>query len=256
MSGPERQAKPESWHEHRARRHSEWAAPFFTLEWFWEWILWALGNWKFVAVLERLGSFSVLVAVIFYFAESGKRTLAGHYQAWQVINTAQGKGGSGGRIEALQQLNKDHVPLTGVDAGGAFLQRLSLADALLLRCNFSGADLRESHFERAQMQNSDLSSANFRYADLADANLAGSTLRDADFSYASLAGADLTGVDFRQADLRRADLRGARCSHLSDAKLANIYGIRNASADIMQRLTAAGAVAIETDEAWDALEHK
>ncbi len=39
------------------------------------------------------------MAVIFYFSESGDRLKQKHYQAWQVINTAQGKGGSGGRIE-------------------------------------------------------------------------------------------------------------------------------------------------------------
>jgi hypothetical protein len=78
---------------------------FFTLEWCWDWAAWALNNWAFVEVLERLGSFSVLVAVVFYFAESGKRTRQGYYQAWMVINTAQGKGGSGGRIEALQHLS-------------------------------------------------------------------------------------------------------------------------------------------------------
>ena len=41
--------------------------------------------------------------LIFYFADQGGRLKQKHYQAWQVINTAQGKGGSGGplRIVAL-----------------------------------------------------------------------------------------------------------------------------------------------------------
>src|SRR5579871_6672572 len=62
------------------------------------------GRWGagLLDVLEHLGTFSVLIAVIFYFADSGNRRKQKHYQAWQVINTAQGKGGSGGRIEALQ----------------------------------------------------------------------------------------------------------------------------------------------------------
>jgi hypothetical protein len=254
MFRPERQTKPESWRQHRLHKRSAWAQLFFTLEWFWEWTIWALNNWKFVEVLERLGSFSVLVAVIFYFAETGKRTRAEHYQAWQVINTAQGKGGSGGRIEALQQLNKDHVSLTGVDASGAFLQRLNLDDANLLRCNLSGADVRESRFERAELRNSNLSSANFRGADLSGANLRGSILRDADFSDALLVNTDLTGVDLSRADLRHADLRGVRCSFLAAATLANIYGVQHASADLLQRLTAAGAIALESDDAWERLE--
>nr|HEX4773575.1 pentapeptide repeat-containing protein [Bryobacteraceae bacterium] len=254
MSHPERQTKPDGWRQHRLHKRSAGAQLFFTLEWFWEWVIWALNNWRFVEVLERLGSFSVLVAVVFYFAETGKRTRAEHYQAWQVINTAQGKGGSGGRIEALQQLNKDRVPLTGVDASGAFLQRVDLADARLLRCNFSGADMRESRFERAEMANSDLSSANFRGANLSGADLRGSALRDADFSDANLANTDLTGVDLSRADLRHTDLRGVRCSFLSGAKLANIYGVQHASADLLRRLTAAGAVALESDDAWERLE--
>ena len=81
-----------------------------------------LSRWSFLEVLEYLGSFSILIAVIFYFSESGDRLKQKHYQAWQVINTAQGKGGSGGRIEALQELDEDGVPLVGVDVSGAFLQ--------------------------------------------------------------------------------------------------------------------------------------
>src|SRR6201997_5166166 len=107
-------ARPENWAEHRRRLRPGASWLFFALEWCLDWVAWALSNWKFVEVLERLGSFSVLIAVIFYFAESGKRTRAGHYQAWQVINTAQGKGGSGGRIEALQELKSDRGPLVGV----------------------------------------------------------------------------------------------------------------------------------------------
>ena len=54
------------------------------------------------------GDFLGIGAVIFYFTESGDRRKQKHYHAWQVINTAQGKNGSGGRIEALQELNEDH----------------------------------------------------------------------------------------------------------------------------------------------------
>ena len=77
--------------------------------------------------------------MIFYFTEAGDRKKQKHYQAWQVINTAQGKGGSGGRIEALQELNQDHVPLVGVDASEASLQGLRLHKANLLRCNLSAS---------------------------------------------------------------------------------------------------------------------
>jgi hypothetical protein len=75
------------------------------------------GPLGFFEVLEYLGVFSVLIAIVFYFSEAGDRRKQKHYQAWQVINTAQGKGGSGGRIEALQELNIDRIPLVGVIFG-------------------------------------------------------------------------------------------------------------------------------------------
>ena len=37
-----------------------------------------------------------------------------NYEAWQVINSAQGKGGSGGRIDALHELASNGVSLAGV----------------------------------------------------------------------------------------------------------------------------------------------
>jgi len=49
-----------------------------------------------------------------------------HYQAWQVINSAQAKGGSGGRIDALEELHPTVVPRL-VDVSDAFLQGLILA---------------------------------------------------------------------------------------------------------------------------------
>jgi len=90
-------------------------------------------------VLEHSETF--LIAVIFYFADSGNRKKQKHYQAWQAINTAQGKGGSGGRIEALQELNADHVSLIGIEASGAFLQGLSIRRAGIPSFKRSGSHL-------------------------------------------------------------------------------------------------------------------
>src|SRR5271157_1643354 len=138
--------RPEPWQTKRdALRHS-WLVPLLAIDWVSEWMAYLLSNWSFLEVLEYLGSFSVLVAVIFYFSESGDRVKQKHYQAWQVINTAQGKGGSGGRIEALQELNADGVPLVGVDVSGAYLQGIRLSGAHLTRSNFSAADVRDGKF--------------------------------------------------------------------------------------------------------------
>jgi hypothetical protein len=83
--------RPEPWAVGRERIKCSWLVPFFGLEWGWEWVAYLLSNWKFLEVLEYMGSLSVLVAVLFYFSESGDRTKQKHYQAWQVINTARVK---------------------------------------------------------------------------------------------------------------------------------------------------------------------
>src|ERR1700678_2219395 len=130
-----RRTRPAPWTTRRLSAARGWLVPFTAAEWGLEWLAFALSNWTLLEVLEYLGSLSVLVAVIFYFAETGDRIKQRHYQAWQVINTAQGKGGSGGRIEALHELNEDRVPLVGVDVSGAFLQGLELVKARLMRAS-------------------------------------------------------------------------------------------------------------------------
>src|SRR6516162_4927610 len=144
--------KPIPWATRKQEIRRWWTRPFWALEWFWEWIAYLLNNWTFLEVLEYVSTFSVLIAVIFYFAEAGDRKKQKHYQAWQVINTAQGKGGSGGRIEALQELNQDREPLVGVDASEAFLQGIRLPKANLLRCDLHAADLRDSVLSGSNME--------------------------------------------------------------------------------------------------------
>src|SRR5215471_11996609 len=175
--------RPAEWNVIEREVKHRWMLPVRRLEWIFEWVAFALSRWSFLEVLEYLGSFSVLVGVIFYFSESGDRIKQRHYQAWQVINTAQGKGGSGGRIEALQELNEDKVPLVGVDVSSAFLQGLKLERASLIRADFSAADLRGSDLEVADFTDADLHSSNFR----------GSDLEGASFRQANLSGADLLG---------------------------------------------------------------
>src|ERR1700759_2239721 len=164
-------ARPPAWSEHKARHRVGWMLPFHKLEWCLQWTAWALGNWALLEVLEYLGTFSVLIAVIFYFAESGKRTRQRHYTAWTVINTAQGKGGRGGRIEELEELNHDGVALTGLDGSLAFLRGVRLPHAMLTRCSFEAADLRMSVFQGADLSFCNLRSANFRETDFERAKL-------------------------------------------------------------------------------------
>jgi hypothetical protein len=227
-------------------RHS-WAVPLWAFEWFWEWIAYILSNWSFLEVLEYLGSFSIVIAVIFYFSESGDRLKQKHYQAWQVINTAQGKGGSGGRVEALQELNADRVPLVGVDVSGAFLQSIHLQNARLVRSTFSGADLRESDFASADFSDADLRSANFRQSNLQNAHFQHANLDDADLWGADLSGADLSGATIISADLRFANLADVHWRELRNLKNANIFGAKNAPDGFIPWALQHGAVQIESN---------
>jgi Pentapeptide repeats (8 copies) len=198
--------RPEPWASRRKRITQSWTLPFVKLE----------------------RGLSILFAVLFYFSESGDRLKQKHYQAWQVINTAQGKGGSGGRIEALQELNADRIPLVGVDVSGAFLQGINLAKARLLRANFDSADLRDSDFHLADFTDADLKSANFRGSNLSKANFLRADLSGSDLGDADLAEANLAGANLDDADLGGANLAGLQWREIASAKNATIEGVRNA----------------------------
>jgi hypothetical protein len=239
--------RPASWAIRKAGIKHAWAVPLWKFEWYWEWIAYVLSNWSFLEVLEYLGSFSILIAVVFYFSESGDRLKQKHYQAWQVINTAQGKGGSGGRVEALQELNADRVPLVGVDVSGAFLQGIHLERARLLRSNFNASDLRDSDLAYADFSDADLRFANFRQSDLRNANFQRASLQDADLSGADLANADLTGATLTNADLRFANLSNVLWRDARALKNTNIFGVKNAPEGFVSWALQRGAVQIESD---------
>jgi hypothetical protein len=238
----ERRSRPAPFLDRMRSPAPRWVRPFLALEWVWEWIAFPLSNWAFLEVLEYLGSFSVLVAVILYFSESGDRIKQRHYQAWQVINTAQGKGGSGGRIEALQELNADHVPLVGVDVSSAFLQGIRLRNADLLRSNFSAADLRKGDLNGCNFMLANLGSANFRGAQLDHASFVQADLRNADLNGAGLAGADLTGTMLDDADMRGTDLSNIQWKSLRSITGANLAGAKNAPAEFIDWAMKNGAV--------------
>jgi len=241
-----RRKRPDPWAIRKQAITRAWTKPLWAFEWFCEYGAYLLNNWSFLEVLEYLGSFGVVIAVVFYFAESGDRIKQKHYQAWQVINTAQGKGGSGGRIEALQELNKDGVPLVGVDLSGAFLQGIHLDHAHLVRSNFSAADMRNSDLAFVDLSDSDLTGANLRQSSLRNANLENAELDAADLWGADLAGADLSGATLNQADLRNANLANIKWRG-TDLEGANIFGAKNAPEGFVAYALKHGAVQNESD---------
>jgi hypothetical protein len=248
--------RPQPWSLHRKRAKFAWLIPLYWFEWVSSWVAYWLQGWAFLEALEYIGTFSILFAVILYFVEGRDRIKQKHYQAWQVINTAQGKGGSGGRIDALEELWADSVPLVGVDVSDAFLQGLHLDGAELLRANFRAADVRGGSFRGAQLEFADLTSANFRGASFNKADLRNANLQDTDFTGADLSEADLEGVDLSKADLRDTNLRDIKWEKIADLKLANIHGVRNAPPNFLTWAAAKGAVSIESDAEWLALSAK
>jgi Pentapeptide repeats (8 copies) len=234
--------KPETWAERRARVRRGWARPFLWLEHQMNWLAYFLSNWAFLEVLEYLGSFGVLIAVIFYFAESGDRLKQKHYQAWQVIDLAEGKGGNGGRIDALEELNEDGVSLVGVNLSSAFLVGVRLPKANLARATFEAADARRAQMRGADVEDASLRSANLRGAALERVSFERSVLDDADLSGADLQSADLTGASLENTDLRNTDLEGVKWTELRSVKGANIYGVKNAPAKFLDWARAHGAV--------------
>jgi hypothetical protein len=234
--------RPEKWATMMSGVKRRWMIPFRAFEWLWEWVAYALSHWSFLEVLEYMGSFSVLIGVIFYFSESGDRIKQRHYQAWQVINTAQGKGGSGGRIEALQELNEDHVPLVGVDVSSAFLQSIRLERANLLRANFNAADVRGGNLDAAVLSYTDLHAANFRGSHMAHASFLDADLHDADLVSANLEGANLDEADLSAVDLRSAKLKDIQWRRIRSVKDANIADVQDAPEGFVEWALKNGAV--------------
>jgi hypothetical protein len=225
---------PRPWKSFRASIRRRWMVPLWFIDWLAEWAAFGLGRLAFLELLEYCSTLSLLVAVIFYYLEAPQRAQLRHYQAWQVINTAQGKGGSGGRIDALGQLNDDHIALVGVDVSDAFLQGVRLDGADLTRANLASADMRNAHLAGVNLQ-----SANMHYTNLRQADLHGAVLRDADLTNADLSGADLSNVDLSRVTLDGVDLSDTDLSGVVNWKNGagpqgvNIEGVRNAPAGFL-----------------------
>jgi hypothetical protein len=71
-------------------------------------------------------SIAIASTAVIFFLEIPDRKKRNHYEAWQVITAGLGHAGNGGRIQALQDLNKDKVDLEGVAAPDADLSGINL----------------------------------------------------------------------------------------------------------------------------------
>lgn len=134
-----------------------------------------------------------------------------HYLAWQTINLAASQPASGGRIEALEALVRDHVSLLRIQAEGAVLTGIDLHRANMAQSNFKGALLGGANLQETVMGGSDLEGAYFgiaklQYALLPGSNLAGANFMSADMRHAYLRGAELRGAGFTNTNLTSASL--------------------------------------------------
>lgn len=213
-----------------------------------------LKMWSLATILALISIISIFT--VFIFKERDDRRMetedqrkAKHYQAWQVIFAAQGKPGGGGRIDALQDLNRDGVSLAGVDLSKAHLPKLNLENADLLRANLTEAALWEANLAKANLEG-----ANLAKAVLVDANLAGAWFRGANLTEAILVDANLTGARLDSANLTGADLRNIRgWQSIKSIELANIYDVKNPPDGFIEWAQEHGAVLIEDDEEWKKL---
>jgi BTB/POZ domain-containing protein KCTD9 len=157
---------------------------------------WLLCQIRESILLNIVEGFSILVAVWLFFLEAPERDKQAHYEAWKTIDSAHGLRNSYARVQALQDLNSDRIPLRGLNAPEADLRGIDLSSADLSNAYLSGADL-----SNANLTNANLSNANLVETKLNNANLSNSQLTGANFSYSSLIEANMQNVDFVGANL-------------------------------------------------------
>ncbi|MHC4214868.1 MAG: pentapeptide repeat-containing protein [Planctomycetota bacterium] len=205
-----------------------------------DWLSNILGRWSFLKVMRQLASLAIFIAVIFWFAEYNDRQKAKHYQAWQVIYSANGEQAYGvevskGKFDALEDLANDKVSLAGIDISDVYLCGINLKNANLSHANLSGANLQN--------------------ANLSGASLYGAKIRDTDFSGANLSGVNFmwgyfAGVNLRQANLYRAKFILKGWEDIENIQYANIYGVNGAAKGFVEWAKEHGAVEFENHREW------
>jgi uncharacterized protein YjbI with pentapeptide repeats len=254
MTERERPANWEDWKWlHRWPRLS-------SVEWALEWLVYWCKGLAFFEVLEFVGRASVLVVIFLWFWEAGDREKQKHYRAWDLINSARGSTSDGGRREALQDLNEDHIDMTAAPLAKAYLRYVQLPKAILNEANLTKADLTGANLTGTELIEAKLTETKLIGTDLAGADLTNAKLTKLDqisrtklplplsnititnlgsYRYirsTNLTGADLTWANLTNADLVEADLTNAKLAlaNLTGANLtgANVTGADLAEADL------------------------
>ncbi|CBN54574.1 MULTISPECIES: pentapeptide repeat-containing protein [Kamptonema] len=194
---------------------------------------------------------TLLVAMLSFFVDAPRRHQEAINDAQQVVQSAKEKTYSQGRIDALTDLNKYCVSVTGVSAVKAELKGIELNNCYvypelgeifsqwppllskyrgfdLSYANLEGANLEGANLKNIDFRGANLAGANLVAANLAGANLAGANLKGAKLWRANLEGANLENSNLQNSGLGRANLRKANFqgANLSGAKIywSNIQG--------------------------------
>jgi uncharacterized protein YjbI with pentapeptide repeats len=126
-----------------------------------------------------------------------------HYEAWAIINNNRVdiKGNlikaSSGKNIALQNLNRDRVPLQSIELPETFLLGIDLSGADLYRADFRGADLYRANFSSLPMQVNPSACGWWGWTKLVDCKSQEDIKeRRTDLQRANFSGAILYGVNF------------------------------------------------------------
>jgi hypothetical protein len=140
-----------------------WARPITLMEEFVEDITYWLEKWDFIKLLDYASKITIIIGFFTFINQLFKadervriERVKAQYEAWQVINSAAGQGGSGGRIDALQSLNKDRISLARLTVEGANLTGINLQHAKLQGANFRNANLSEANLSGANLDGASL----------------------------------------------------------------------------------------------------
>jgi hypothetical protein len=200
---------------------------FYNFVKFWQVVIFLFGAYQFWANRrERLAADKI---------REVQAVKDSNLQAWQVVNSAQGKGGSGGRIEALAGLVRSGQSLAGVNLDGAWLEGVDLRGAILTHASLKNANL----------QGAQLDGANLKHANLDGANLTAAQLSGAVLHSASVTGARLSAVNFRGADL--GELQGWQ--EIQSISYAQLHDVQRAPAGFREWARERGAEDAKTDAA-------
>jgi hypothetical protein len=186
---------------------------------------WKTQGWAFLAALEHaanlLAVLSVIIAAGLWIWEADDRDKQKHYRAWELINSARGSTGDGGRRDALQDLNEDKVSLIAAPLAKAYLAAVQLPSAKLIGADLTEAILTNANLIGAILTNANLAEAELIGATLTRANLTNSNLFNTNLFGTDLSEADLTGANLVRANLTGADLTGAKliATDLTEANL-------------------------------------